>query len=211
MRAGRENGAALPWRARGAACVRIRRCLPCGQKRCRAARRMWVCRGKKRFPQAHCPSGGFAGAPGKAKPFVPFSVEDTAHPPFSSAHERRKVRRPASPAAAFFPCLPAGRPAGSARTRPRDQSLGNPFLGDRPHLSPVSPSPKTPQAASPCSWACRRLPAPSPHAERNEAPMPPARGAWARRPRAEGAGRPHCGQGAEVMVSEMRFSMASMP
>ena len=29
-----------------------------------------------------------------------------------------------------FPCHPAGRTAGSARTRSRDQSLENPFLGD---------------------------------------------------------------------------------
>ena len=35
---------------------------------------------------------------------------------------------------------PAGRPAGSARTRPRDQSLGYPFLGNRP-TSPPSPRP----------------------------------------------------------------------
>ena len=140
MRAGRGNDAALPLAGKGRCeCAYSTLFAPWGQKRCRAARRMWVCRGKKRFPQAHCPSGGFAGAPGKAKPFVPFSVEDTAHPPFSSAHERRKVRRPASPAAAFFPCLPAGRPAGSARTRPRDQSLGNPFLG-----GPASPFPRLP-------------------------------------------------------------------
>ena len=111
----------------GAAYVRIRRCLPCGQRRYRVARRIWVCREKKRFLKALCPSGGFAGAPGKAEPFVPFSVEGTAT--LSSAHERRKVHRPVSPAAAFSPCRPAGRTAGSARTRPRDQSLGNPFLG----------------------------------------------------------------------------------
>ena len=73
---------------------------------------------------------------------------------------------------------PAGRTAGSARTRSRDQSLENPFLGNRP-----SP---TPQAAGPCSWACRRLLALSPQPERNEAPKPPTRGVWARLPRAEG-------------------------
>ena len=33
-----------------------------------------------------------------------------------------------------FPCHPAGRTAGSARTRSRDQSLENPFLGNRRFL-----------------------------------------------------------------------------
>ena len=33
--------AALPCRARGAASVRVRRCLPCGQRRCRVARRIF--------------------------------------------------------------------------------------------------------------------------------------------------------------------------
>ena len=53
-------------------------------------------------------------------------------------------------------------------------------------------SQKLPQAASPCSWTCRRLPAHSLHSERNEAPKPPARGAWAREYGAEGTGRRHC-------------------
>ena len=48
--------------------------------------------------------------------------------------------------------------------------------------------PPTPQAAGPCSWACRRLLASPPQPDRNEAPKPPTRGAWARLPRAEGAG-----------------------
>ena len=140
----------------------------------------------KRF--AH--QGALPARRGRRSPFAPFSMKGTAA--LSSAYERRMVHRPASSAAAFSPCRPAGRTAGSARTRPRDQSLGNPFLGDRPHLSPVSPSPKTPQAAGPCSWACRRLHPLPPRKKRKEAPMPPARGAWARRPRAEGTGRRHC-------------------
>ena len=86
---------------------------------------------------------------------------------------------------------PAGRPAGSARTRSRDQSLENPFLGTA-SVFPRPPSPKTPQAAGPCSWACRRLLPPPPQPERNKAPKPPARGAWARRIRANGTGRRHC-------------------
>ena len=117
MRAGRENDAALPGRARGAASVRIRRCLPCGQKRCRAARRIWVYRGKSSSTSALRIRG-------------------------VSARRGTRSPSPVSTAAAFSPCPPAGRPAGSARTRPRDQSLGNPFLGDRPRLSPPLRPPK---------------------------------------------------------------------
>ena len=49
-----------------------------------------------------------------------------------------------------------------------------------------------PQAASPCAWACRRLHLLLPLQNRNAAPLPPARGAWARRHGAEGAGCRHC-------------------
>ena len=49
-----------------------------------------------------------------------------------------------------------------------------------------------PALPAPCSWACRRLPPPPFHLERNKAPKPPARGAWARRIRSNGAGRRHC-------------------
>ena len=49
-------------------------------------------------------------------------------------------------------------------------------------------SPNAPQAAGPCSWACRRLPAPPPHPNRNAARPPPARGAGARLHGAEGIG-----------------------
>ena len=139
----------------------------------------------KRF--AH--QGALPARRGRRSPFAPFSMKGTAA--LSSAYERRMVHRPASSAAAFSPCRPAGRTAGSARTRPRDQSLGNPFLGTG-LVFPRLPSPKTPQAASPCSWACRRLPPSPPHAERNEAPMPPARGAWVRLHSAEGTGCRHC-------------------
>ena len=62
-------------------------------------------------------------------------------------------------------------PAGSARTRSRVQTLENPFLGNRPRL--------------PCPLNRRLLP-PPPQSERNKAPKPPTRGAWARLPRANG-------------------------
>ena len=45
---------------------------------------------------------------------------------------------------------------------------------------------KTPQAANPCSWACRRLRVQPPQAERIAACLPPARGADRRQLRANG-------------------------
>ena len=62
--------------------------------------------------------------------------------------------------------MPQGGTAGSARTRSRVQTLENPFLGNDVRFPP-SPVPQPPQAASPCSWACRRLP-PPPRPNRTE-------------------------------------------
>ena len=61
---GALGDAALPRWARGAAGVRIRRCLPCGQRRCRVARRIMACRGRKRGFGTLRTSGDFPGAPG---------------------------------------------------------------------------------------------------------------------------------------------------
>ena len=54
---------------------------------------------------------------------------------------------------------------------------------------------KPPQAASPCSWACRRLHAQPPQAERIADCLPPARGAGRRQLRANGTGCRHCRPG----------------
>ena len=54
--------------------------------------------------------------------------------PFPRSAARGEDRLAAPPATAIFPRHPAGRTAGSARTRPRDQSLGYPFWGTGPHL-----------------------------------------------------------------------------
>ncbi len=104
-----------------------------------------------------------------------------------------KSQLSALPAAVSSPHHPAGRPAGSARTRSRVQPLENPFFGNASvflHLR--LPSPKTPQAAGPCSWACRRLPAPPPHPTRNAEHPPPARGVGVRLHGANGTGSRHC-------------------
>ena len=67
-----------------------------------------------------------------------------------------------------------------------------PNVASAPPKAPSPRFPKTPQAASPCAWTCHRLFALLPHSERNKAPKPPARGAWARLPRAEGTGWRPC-------------------
>ena len=87
------------------------------------------------------------------------------------------------------PALPARRalPAPAQGINP----LRIPFWGNGSRCFPAAPSP-TPQAASPCAWACRRLFPPPLQPERNEAPKPPTRGAWARLLRANGTGRRHC-------------------
>ena len=60
---------------KGAAEVRIRRCLPCGQRRFRVARRIMACRGKKQGFGTFCPSGDFTGAPGDGE--TDFSPQGT--------------------------------------------------------------------------------------------------------------------------------------
>ena len=55
---------------------------------------------------------------------------------------------PALPVTASSPNHPAGRTAGSARTRPRDQSLGDPFLGTA-YIVPVSRPPKRRRRTAP--------------------------------------------------------------
>ena len=81
-----------------------------------------------------------------------------------------------------------------------------PIRNEKKHPSPlllglgcVNPAPKAlavgtadPQAASPCSWACRRQLPPSPQPKRNAERPPPARGAGARLHGANGTGRRHC-------------------
>ena len=93
---------------------------------------------KKAVPPSALPIRGLCRRAGEGEALRALFCGGHGVSALPSAHERRKVHRPASPAAAFFPCRPAGRPAGSARTRPRDQSLGYPFLGNRP-TSPPSP------------------------------------------------------------------------
>ena len=274
---GALGDAALPRWARGAAGVRIRRCLPCGQRRCRVARRIMACRGKKAGFRNVSPIRGLsrrAGGrgngllparsgvfPARRNPYaltMSLSPQETEiraispskhvlppakpstfiHPwqtrPFSSRVSSPPAFRgehPARPSPAFHArkrpslrlsryrlipqTIPPGRPAGSARTRSRVQTLENPILGSGSRF-PAAPIPQRrrrqapargpaavyshhrpiwnetkharpllvgracveseptalsagtagPQAASPCSWTCRRVRALPP--DRNE-------------------------------------------
>ena len=101
----------------------------------------------------------------------------------------------AANAALYKPRLIAPAFCGEHRARAQAQ-LSAPAKGYLSTLpatsSPVIPPPQTPQADGPCSWAVRRVCALPPEQKRNEAPMPPTRGAWAREHGANGTGRRHC-------------------
>ena len=94
-------------------------------------------------------------------------------------------------------CAPRGHrvhatiPRGERRALPAPAQgihpLRIPFWGTAT-ISPSAPVSPTPQAAGPCSWACRRLLAPPPQPDRNAARPPPTRGAGVRQHGAEGAG-----------------------
>ena len=129
----------------------------------------------------------------------PVTSRVSSPPAFRGEHPARAQAQRSTPAKGHLSALPA---AASPPTIPPGErrALPAPAQGSRPLRIPfwgaaaVSPHPRppTPQAASPCSWACRRLLPPPPHSERNEASPPPAHGADLRDPRAEGTGRRHC-------------------
>ena len=71
-----------------------RRCLPCGQRRCRVARRIMAYRGRKRGLKAFCPSGNFPGAPGNGDVArCPTGNEDTRPPQMERALLRHPIHR----------------------------------------------------------------------------------------------------------------------
>ena len=223
---GALGDAALPRWARGAAGVRVRRCLPCGQRRCRVARRIMACRGKKAGFRNVSPIRGLsrrAGGrgngllparsgvfPARRNPYaltMSLSPQETEirpisqseHPlfpakpstfiypwqtrPFSSRVSSPPAFRgehPARPSPAFHahkrPSLRPSRHRLIPQTIPPGErrALPAPAQGSKPLRIPfwgaaaVSPHPRppTPQAASPCSWTCRRVRALPP--DRNE-------------------------------------------
>ena len=164
-----------PVGARGAAGVRGRRCLPLrGKSASELARRIWAGSWERAFCGAVCPSGGLSRRAGERK-----AGSYLYRPRFQTAAGGKSLL--VGQTGVYFEptALAAGTagPAGSARTRSRDQSLENPFLGNggrfpvapvpnaaggRPLLvglppstrftAPTGPKRRTP---APCSWGGR--------------------------------------------------------
>ena len=152
------------------------------------------------------PAPGWGTAARVPKAATPPGVPPTAKPP-KPPPERSGACRP-FPHARHAAC----RERKSATPSPRHSVLPLPRRS-------VAPSPrrlpKTPQAAGPCSWACRRVCALPPEQKRNEAPKPPARGAWVREYGANGTGRrpcrPPCSWGGCASTSSQRHWPAALP
>ena len=198
------SDAALPQRGKGRCGVRRRRCLPRWGKGAAVWRAwFWLVRGEMLFMRRFALQEGLAGAPGGGeKPLCVFAriLQGLADAPGARGGRGRwalRARRnlPALPAAASFSQPSRGETGGLCPHPPKGPVPWVSLFGEPAHISPVSPSPQTPQAASPCSWTCRRLYPPPSHQKRKEASMPPARGAWMRRHGAEGAGCRHCRPG----------------
>ena len=133
---------------------------PVGQRRCCVARLILAGLRGKACCGAVCLSGragrraGRTGAGERSRQGMDIHVLRRAcrlvgeNAPFPRFAARSEDRLSAQPATAIFPRHPAGRTAGSARTRPRDQSLGYPFLGDGLHL-PRLPIPQNAAGGGP--------------------------------------------------------------
>ena len=165
FRAEKEVGASLrplpcPVGARGAAGVRVRRCLPCGAKALQSWRAgFWPVHGKEFFAGAFCPSGNFPGAPGKRScgaHLIAFA--------FRGEYPGRGIRsRPFfpfyllfAPAKGHLPALPAASsptiPRGERRALPAPAQgihpLRIPFWGRQP-FPPRLPSPNRRRRTAP--------------------------------------------------------------
>ena len=123
---------------------------------------------------------------------IPFWGEASVSP-VSLPKNRRRRTAPARGPSAVYTLYRRNRNE-TKQVRPLLMGLGCVYMPPkatgcrhcRPPVTSVSLSPQPPQAASPCSWACRRLHARPPHQKRNEAPKPPAHVAWVRVHAAEG-------------------------
>ena len=220
---------------RGAAGMRGRRCLPCGQRRCRVARRIMACRGRERVFRSGLPireiyqrAGERGNGPHPAGDGDTRHLADRTRPSPGKTFRiilppqtRRSTRHASLPVAenlpgarprpAFRACLrpiraclrpiprllrlsnaclrtfctfyaiprpqksashpsryrliPQTIPQGERRALPAPAQGANPLripFWKTTSIASVSPSPKTPQADGPCSWAVRRVYALSP-------------------------------------------------
>ena len=150
--------------------MRIRRCLPLrGKGASELARLILVCRGRELFAGRFAHQERLAGAPGERK----HAVLRSMRPPRLRNH-------------------PAGRTAGSARTRSRDPYLENPFLGERQPFSRGSTPPKRRRRQAPARGLAAVYPCHRPKRTETQQPRPIRDGAGLRQHGAEGAGSRHC-------------------
>ena len=195
---GAWGDAALPQRGKGRCGVRGRRCLPRWGKGAAVWRAwFWLVRGEMLFMRRFALQEGLAGAPGgRGKT----ALRIRAHPSRAGRRARStgalRARRklPALPAAASFSRLSRGETGGLCPPPPKGPVPWVSLFGEPAHISPSPRLPVPPNAAGGKSLLVDLPPSvPSPpHQKRKEASMPPARGAWMRRLRANGAGRRHC-------------------
>ena len=180
--------------------MRDRRCLPCGQKRFRVARLILELSRERTGSCSALPirNGWQARRENGKRTAIHadhVSKMSKAASPCAWACRRLRAAAPSGTNRSLSaPCL-WGRQASTSSQRrcqpalPARRALPAPAQGINPLRIPFRnrPSP-TPQAAGPCSWACRRLLASPPQPERNAARPPPIRGAGVRQHGAEGAG-----------------------
>ena len=138
---------------------------------------------------APCPAGQGSVAPrAQFRPITlppppPQAQDQRFHPPPTSPSPKNRRRRQA-PARGPAAVCALHRPTRNAKKHPCPLLVGHGCVASEP--TALAAGTAGTQAAGPCSWVCRRLCPPPPHQKRKEAPMPPARGAWARQIRAEG-------------------------
>ena len=195
--------AALPRWGKGRCWVRGRRCLPRWGKGAAVWRAwFWLVRGEMLFMRRFALQEGLAGAPGgRGKT----ALRIRAHPSRAGRRARStggrgrralRARRklPALPATASFSQPSRGETGGLCPHPPKGPVPWVSLFGEPAHISPSPRLPVPPNAAGGKSLLVDLPPSvPSPpHQKRKEASMPPARGAWMRRLRANGAGRRHC-------------------
>ena len=193
------SDAALPRWGKGRCWVRRRRCLPRWGKGAAVWRAwFWLVRGEMLFMRRFALQEGLAGAPGgRGKT----ALRIRAHPSRAGRRARSKGGRGALRARRKLPALPAtasfsqpsrGETGGLCPHPPKGPVPWVSLFGEPGHLPrlPVSPSPQTPQAASPCSWTCRRLypHRPTRNAKKHPCPLLVGHGCVVTEPKALAAG-----------------------
>ena len=156
--------ATLPCPRRGKGrcqCAGLTLFAPLGQKRFRVARLILEASRERAGSWGALPiRNGWQARRGTGKGARRFTIFRT-----------RKSQRSAPSARPVLPAIPQGERRALPAPAQGIHPLRIPFWGTGLRF-PAAPSPKTPQAAGPCSWACRRLFPLPPPPERNAASPP---------------------------------------